>query len=160
MPLLFLSIISIIFICTKNKPEALKKIFVTGIIFLTILTLINSTAFMRSILYFHLPQLFKSPEETKKILFGWTYSFAKDAKEKWPGYHRVELQSDLDFSLPEPMTIHRQLAYFLYPIDIRVHPKDRPTEGILFLEKKVIPENLASEDMIVFYGKNLFLIKK
>lgn len=64
------------------------------------------------------------------------YQYAEAVKAHLPErYAEAQLISDIDFSDGPGMRIHRSLAYFLYPINIRFHLSERYPEVLLFFRK-------------------------
>lgn len=61
----------------------------------------------------------KTIEERRSPLLRKISLFAQYCQERLPGQHNARFLSDLDLSNDPGMFIHRALAYYLYPIDIR-----------------------------------------
>ncbi len=61
----------------------------------------------------------KTIEERRSPLLREISLFAQYCQERLPGQHNARFLSDLDLSNDPGMFIHRALAYYLYPIDIR-----------------------------------------
>jgi hypothetical protein len=66
---------------------------------------------------FHGP--FNSQPYAKIPAYREPYQFAKTCQERLPGVHKAKFITDMDLMNSEQASIHRALAYFLYPIDIR-----------------------------------------
>ena len=69
------------------------------------------------------------------------YDFAQFCKIRLPGQHNAELITDLDTSQDPGMFLHRALAYYLYPIDIR-DIRERDKELLIAFEKKNVIHNV------------------
>lgn len=78
----------------------------------------------------------KTLEQKQKMIFGYAYTFAKEVRRKIPGEHVAQIITDLDLNRDAEMTLHRQLCYFLYPINVRSHPEDQFPDVLIFLGKK------------------------
>ncbi len=80
----------------------------------------------------------------EKVIFGFPYSFAIEAKKHLPKTCKAAIISDSNFSDDLSMTNHRILIYFMLPVNIRSHEKnDNPDCVILFMKKNAkehIPE--------------------
>ena len=73
-----------------------------------------------------------------------SYRFAKYCQRLLPGQHSAKLITGLDTSRDPGMLIHRKLAYFLYPIDIRNIRKEPVDSLIIFAVKdatQLVPED-------------------
>lgn len=89
--------------------------------------------------YFNLEKLDyvgKTLDQKQAMIFEYAYTFSKDVRQKIPGAHVAQIITDLDFTRDAEMTLHRQLCYFLYPINVRSHPDDAVPEVLIFLGKK------------------------
>ncbi len=80
----------------------------------------------------------KTIEQKNAIISGEVYSFANFCKKHIEQDASVELVTDLDLSRDPGMLNHRQLAYYLYPIDLRGIRKKENKYQILFNKKKFI----------------------
>lgn len=82
-------------------------------------------------------------EEQKKFslykqyhpLMGHSYQFAQNCTKHLPGQHYGQLISPLDVRRDRDLTFYTILAYYLYPIDIKVDKKHPRDCFIVFLEK-------------------------
>ena len=52
------------------------------------------------------------------------------------GHQRGRLMTDIDLSTEEGMTLHRRLAYYLYPIMIRSYQDAENPDYLIYLHKK------------------------
>ncbi|MBU2541564.1 MAG: hypothetical protein KJ593_06655 [Candidatus Omnitrophica bacterium] len=73
--------------------------------------------------------------EKRYFLFGSVYAFAMQCRRYLPGMHVAEFDTDLKLDRDPGMTTQRRLAYFLYPIDIRVHPPHKAVDVHVFYQK-------------------------
>jgi len=78
----------------------------------------------------------KTLEEKQVSMFGFPYVFAMNCREHLDGSHTGKLVTDMDIRRATEMTIHRRLAYYLYPISIK-HPKEgEQPDCLVFFNKK------------------------
>jgi hypothetical protein len=69
----------------------------------------------------------KTTEERINLFFDNSYRFAQYCHLHLPGKHWGQVVTDLDITKPQEMITFFAVAYYLYPIDIRIdrhHPKD------------------------------------
>ncbi|MGE0266946.1 MAG: hypothetical protein AB7S78_00640 [Candidatus Omnitrophota bacterium] len=78
----------------------------------------------------------KTLNQKQDMIFQFAYTFARDVRRKIPGEHIAQIITDLDLERSAEMTLHRQLCYFLYPINVRSHPQDAVPDVLVFLGKK------------------------
>lgn len=77
----------------------------------------------------------KKIEDRRQPLLREISRFAQYCQEKLPGRHNAQFLSDLDLSNDPGMFIHRALAYYLYPIDIR-DIREGPKDSLIIFHKK------------------------
>lgn len=103
----------------------------------------------------------KSVQERTAASMGLPYYLASFCRLNFPGKHKGELISDLNFSHDPAMSFHRRLAYFIYPIDIR-GITNRPADCRLISFKHnpqgFIPEKHTG--MYRFDEQNIFITGK
>ena len=102
----------------------------------------------------------KTTAEKYESLFGITYQYAQVTKEILPGRHSAKLVTDMDMSQDPGMFNHRQLAYFLYPIDIRGF-RGEPEDVLLVFEKENPCEAVPGDYRIltIFNSQNLLAVR-
>lgn len=87
----------------------------------------------------------KSIEEKKaQIYYGLPYNYSVFCHQYIPGYKNAQLITDLDINQDPGMFIHRLLAYYLYPIDIRKIRQNEPDYLLFFMKenaKDFVPDN-------------------
>jgi hypothetical protein len=90
------------------------------------------------------------------------YFLPKQTKALLPGYHKAILITDLDLTKDPGMLYHRQLAYFLYPIDIRdIHRHEIPDLILIFFKRDAIshiPNGYTPYH--IFNTENLIAVKQ
>lgn len=140
----------------KNNPFILMVV---------ILVVITTAQFIQHFKYF-VHQYSKYSDQTmaqKKIsLFGFPYIFAMNCKNHLKGYHAGKFITDMDISRPREMSIHRLLAYYLYPIKIRNHRDEEQPDCLVFFAKKDAINNIP-EDYVVRYQfdtNNLLAVRR
>ncbi len=77
----------------------------------------------------------KSLEEKQRMLFRQAYEYAAGIRRQYPGPRNARIFTDLDLGGYEEMTLHRQLCYFLYPVNVRALPEGAPADLLIYLEK-------------------------
>lgn len=77
-------------------------------------------------------------EKNRDIIGGPAYELAQYCKFYLPGYHSTQIITDMDMSVDPGMLRHRQLAYYLYPIDIRGIRGEAPDSVFIFLKDNAI----------------------
>ena len=100
-------------------------------------------------------------EKHMKITHGFTSVYARMSKEVLPGFHSAAFVSDIDIHKSPGMLIHRMLAYYLYPIDMRQMRKE-PIDCMVLFHKKNAEEYIPDDFEIlrVLDNKNIIAIKK
>ena len=104
------------------------------------------------------------PESVQNMkMFRMTYKYAQKVKSCFPDvYLEAQLISDLDFSTAENMHIHRALAYFLFPLNVRSHFLEGEPKILFFFRKRnalnYIPDGYAVQ--VTFDPDNLIAVKK
>ncbi len=83
----------------------------------------------------------KTIEERRQPLLREISRFAQYCQEKLPGRHNAQFLSDLDLSNDPGMFIHRVLAYYLYPIDIR-DIRQWPKDSLIIFYKKEAAQHI------------------
>jgi len=103
----------------------------------------------------------KATHEKTALSLGLPFYLGMFCRNKLPGKHKGEFITDLDLSQDLPMTFHRRLAYFMYPIDIR-NITDRPKDCVLISFTKNPQEHIPKEHTGLFWfdKKNLLITKK
>jgi len=91
----------------------------------------------------------KTLPERNSLIFGLPYEFALFCKERLPGPRDGAFVTDLDIDKDPGMTLHRRLAYHLYPINIRIAPGGRADCYVIF--QKHDPRAAAPKDLRQFY---------
>jgi hypothetical protein len=103
----------------------------------------------------------KTWEQRNEMIYGDIYPFAKVCREVAPGRHTAEFITDLDTSRDPGMVMHRALAYFLYPIDMRgVRPG--PTDCLVIFAKKNAASCVPPDFRILvkFGDEHIFAVRK
>ena len=89
------------------------------------------------------------------------YILPQRTKKLFPGYHKAELITDLNLTEDPGQLYYRQMAYFLYPIDIRgIHKHADPDLALIFFKQNAIahvPDGYKPR--YIFDNKNLIAIK-
>lgn len=97
----------------------------------------------------------KTIEKKRQPLLKEISRCAQYYQEKLPGRHNAQFLSDLDISKDPGMFIHRALAYYLYPIDIRGIREGPKDSLIIFYKKEAgqhIPEGYKLIEQINEYN--------
>lgn len=140
---------------THNAESILKKTFVAAFVFILIFQMISlSKYFRREYEYF----AGKSTDEKYTQLLGPIYFLPAYTKLRFPGYHKAIFVSDYNLNEDPDALDYRQMAHFLYPIDIRnIHKDEPPTLAIIAFKEKAtaqIPEGYE----LVFSFKDLYVV--
>ena len=90
------------------------------------------------------------------------YQFAISCQKLFPGVHRGDLITDMDLTKDPGMFIHRALAYYLYPIDIRSVYPNRPKDCVIIFLKKNPEAQVPADFEILFRfdDSSLLAVKK
>ncbi len=101
--------------------------------------------------------------QKKRYLMGFVYDYASLCRQySRVGHHKGELITDMDVSNAREMTLHRRLAYYLYPIRIRANEGDEKPDYLIYFQKKgaaaIVPEDYAVKFRID--DSNIFAVRK
>ncbi|VAX37503.1 hypothetical protein MNBD_UNCLBAC01-559 [hydrothermal vent metagenome] len=135
-----------------------KKIFFVGISLFFIYFSIQSYYYVYDFLRKDVLVSLLSSQEKKKIIFGSPFEFSRLCKSVLKGRHSAKLITDIDLSSSEGMFRHRQLSYFLFPIDIRVKPQYQPIDTYVAFYKKNAAEYIPDGFKIIFERGDNFLL--
>jgi len=161
LSLLFLIIFSILVLKLTNKLLSYDKInkdslalqdnFLVIIIFLILLSLIQTFNYSRYALDQNKTLQNKTSEEIKTLIFGSIYPFAKHAKKILPGRHKGRLVSDIDLFSLDGVHEHLALAYHLFPITIQPNLRQIQITHHYVMEQP----HPSDYDVLVVYKKNV-----
>lgn len=93
-------------------------------------------------------------EKNKDLVGGLAFKLAEYCKKNLPGHHSSEFVTDQDITKPLEMTRHRQLAYYLYPIDIRNIRGEPHDSSLEFIKKNADSSEPFDSVSIHLKGKN------
>ncbi len=101
--------------------------------------------------------------QKKRHLMGFAYDYAFLCRSYFKeGYYRGKLITDIDISKAVGMTLHRRLAYYLYPIRIRSYRGVEEPDYLIYFQKKdaaaLVPKNYVVR--LKIDEENLFAIRK
>jgi len=139
-----------VYLLSKNNVKAglysffARNIFTVGLIML-VLSVLFQTVYQINHYFKDDLKLLRVPLTTKKTgIFKTPYEFAVNAKKTVTGSRSAELITDMNINRGGGATAYHSLAYFLYPIDIKVRPAYEPVDTcIMFYKKnavKYVPE--------------------
>lgn len=77
----------------------------------------------------------KTEDEKNALKFDATFKFARFCKDKLPGKHSAAYISDYSVDEPTGLMLRYRVAYFIYPINIRI-PADDPVDAYVVFQKK------------------------
>lgn len=101
----------------------------------------------------------RDAEEKRIMIWGFVHDYARQVKQYVKGYYTARLETSVDISCDPGMSMHRSLAYFLYPIDFRMYQGDKP-DIIVYFEKKdamsTVPDGYYPH--LVFNERNLIAV--
>ena len=143
-------------ICYTHNPFCLLIIVFIGV------TLIQVTQHYIYFVFQYHRYYGKTLAQKEALLFGDPYTFAMNCKKYLRGYHAATLITDMDIKRPREMTIHRRLAYFLWPINIREHRKGERVDCLVVFSKKDAMNSIP-EDYVVQYKfdeNNILAVKR
>ena len=146
-----------------KKKQAVSSMLVslvfTAYIFVTMAQTISFFRFTKKELRIF---SWKSTDEKYAKALKHIYLLPKYTKAHLPGLHRAKFISDLDIKKNPEALVHRMLAYFLYPVDIRGIHGDEPFDTVLIFFKKnavnYIPEGYQLHH--TFNDENIIAIRK
>lgn len=88
------------------------------------------------------------------------FQYADNTNKYLTGKHHAQLITDLDMTKDPGMLIYRALAYFLYPIDIRVDLESPKDCLIVFHKKDAIKSVPEDYEILARVGEKYLLAKK
>ena len=106
---------------------------------------------------------FLNDTQKKRYLMGFVYDYASLCRQYFKeGHQNGELITDMDISRPAGMTLHRRLAYYLYPIRIRANQGGAKPDYLIFFQKRdaaaIVPEDYAVKFRVD--DSNIFAVRK
>ena len=140
----------------KSEPVLLKTTLLIVILTIGLQTLNQVNYFVSEIRTFSGKPL----EQRYGFLLQVPFLYAQEAHEHLPSRHYSELITDLDMTKDPGMLIHRALAYFLYPIDIRVDLESPKDCLIVFHKKDAIKSVPEDYEILARVGEKYLLAKK
>jgi hypothetical protein len=156
-----------IYLAGRRKGSVLGKINFRQIILtatLIMFTLVTAMQTMGLLSFFYVwkaSQAQATEVEHYRLVNKDAYDFAMICRQALPGRHKAKFISGLDLQEMNSMLVHRILAYFLYPIDIReIFPGDNDCLIVFQEENPLIAVPKDYRVIKIYNGKNLIAVKK
>jgi len=145
------------FIKTNSKTILFNISMTLFVVTLIFQTIGQAKVFSKEFKTFHN----KSLTERNAAFLGNDYLFLKLCRDRFQGYHRAELVTDMDMTRDPGMYLHRMISYHLYPIDLRVR-KDVPIDAIIAFHKKNARESVPQNFRVLVFGdqENLLAVRE
>ncbi|MBF0505063.1 MAG: hypothetical protein HQL14_08185 [Candidatus Omnitrophica bacterium] len=99
-----------------------------------------------------------SAVEKRARLFGEPYVFSLQATHLLPGRHSARLVTDINLQEGDGWGINDRLAYYLYPIDIRIHSGTGKEDVLIYFHKDKAVQFLPKDYKIIFKPSDIDLV--
>ena len=148
---------------TSSSKRSLSSLLLSSVfavyVFLILMMIMPFLKFAKNDLYLFSE---KSTAEKYKNTLKDIYQLPEITKIYLPGYHRTKFITDLNIKEDPGALYYRQLAYFLYPVDIRNIRPEEPFDSVLIFSKKNAIDYIPVGYQIhhTFNDQNIIAIKK